>query len=54
MTDNDEKDRDETVPDEVPAKHPTDESKDQEKKDKDAAVDAVSEQSMDGSDAPAW
>ena len=47
-----DRDRDETTPKEAPATHPTDE--DDEKKDKDAAVDEASEQSMDGSDAPAW
>jgi hypothetical protein len=41
---------------EIPARHSTaDESDDSEKKkDKDAAVDHASEQSMDGSDPPAW
>jgi hypothetical protein len=36
------------------AKHPTDDDENQESKDKDAAVDEASEQSMDGSDAPSW
>ena len=54
MSDKGEKEKDNTVPDEVPAKHPTAESEDQEKKDKDATADHASEQSMDGSDAPAW
>ena len=55
MTTNGEKEeRDDSVPEDVPAKHSTDEDESQEKKDKDAAVDHASEQSMDGSDPPAW
>ena len=54
MMDNDGKDRDDAAADEVPAKHPTDATDDKEKKDEDAAVDEVSEQSMDASDPPAW
>ena len=49
-----EQDRDESVPDESPAKHSTDEDSEETKKKKDAAVDHASEQSMDGSDPPAW
>ncbi len=53
MTDRDKKDHDDTVEDEdVPARQPTDE--DDERAAKDAAVDQASEQSMDGSDSPAW
>lgn len=51
MTD---KDRNDGGTDEVPAKHPTDDSEEEEKQDKDAAVDETSEQSMDASDPPAW
>ena len=51
MTD---KDRDPTAPESAPAKHPTDEDDEKEAKEKDAAVDEASEQSMDGSDAPSW
>lgn len=54
MTDNGDKGRDDKSSDEVPAKHPTDEADDKEKKDEDAAVDETSEQSMDASDPPAW
>jgi hypothetical protein len=40
---------------EIPARHSTADDDDSEKKkDKDAAVDHASEQSMDGSDPPAW
>jgi hypothetical protein len=50
--------RDEKEPDDLAtkglAKHPTDDDENQESKDKDAAVDEASEESMDGSDAPAW
>ncbi len=47
-----ERERDDTSPEDVPATNPTDE--DDETNDKDAAVDETSEESMDGSDAPAW
>ena len=47
-----DRERDESIPEETPATHATD--PDDEKKDKDATVDEQSEQSMDGSDAPAW
>ena len=53
MADDKEKERDESGPDRVPAKHPTDDTE-ASKEDKDAAVDETSEQSMDGSDPPAW
>ena len=49
MTD---RERDESVPEDTPATHSTD--PDDENKEKDAAVDQQSEESMDGSDAPAW
>ncbi|MBW3594793.1 MAG: hypothetical protein KY391_04375 [Actinobacteria bacterium] len=47
---------DESVPDRVPAIESTDEEddEDKDKKEKDATVDHTSEQSMDGSDPPAW
>ena len=46
---------DESVPDEAPAAHPADEDDDAKtKEEQDAAVDEASEQSMDGSDPPAW
>lgn len=54
MTDNGEKERDDAGTDEVPAKHPTDDTDEKEKKDQDAAVDETSEPSMDASDPPAW
>ena len=54
MADGKENERDETVPDQVPAKHSTDEDEEATKKKKDEAVDHASEQSMDGSDPPAW
>lgn len=50
----DDKERDESVPEDVPAKHSTDEDSDASEKEKDASVDHSSEQSMDGSDPPAW
>ena len=49
-----EQDRDKTLPENAPAKHPTDEDDRKDEKDQDAAVDEASEQSMDGSDAPSW
>ena len=49
-----EQDRDGSVPKDVPAKHSTAEEPDEDKEKKDAAVDEASEQSMDGSDPPAW
>ena len=54
MADSDKKDRDDSVSEDVSAKHRTDDDEDQEKEDEDAAVDEVSEQSMDASDPPAW
>ena len=47
-----DREREESVPEEAPATKPTD--PDDEQADKDATVDEQSEQSMDGSDAPAW
>ena len=53
-----EEERDETVSDKAPAVNPTDDGEgkepEEEKSKKDAAVDHASEQSMDGSDPPAW
>jgi hypothetical protein len=54
MADDRDEERDETVPDQPPAKHPTDDDDEASKKKKDEAVDHASEQSMDGSDAPSW
>ena len=45
---------DEETEEQVPARHSTAEDDDKDAKDKDAAVDHASEQSMDGSDPPAW
>ena len=50
-----ERERDESVAEDTPATHSTDPDEEQkDKKDQDATVDEQSEQSMDGSDAPAW
>ena len=50
-----EKDRDESALEEAAAKHPSDEDDEAKtKEEQDAAVDEASEQSMDGSDPPAW
>lgn len=54
MADDREKERDESVPDQVPAKHSTDDDDEATDEEKDEAVDHSSEQSMDGSDSPAW
>ena len=49
------KDRaEDSAEEEVPARHSTAEDENADKKNKDAAVDHASEQSMDGSDSPAW
>ena len=48
-----EEERDDTVSDRVPAVQSTDDDPDEKKK-QDETVDHVSEQSMDGSDPPAW
>ena len=47
-----DKKEDDSTSEEVPARQPTD--KDDDKAKKDEAVDEASEQSMDGSDPPAW
>jgi len=49
-----EQERDESVPDRVPAVESTEDDSDDDKKKQDATADHASEQSMDGSDAPAW
>ncbi len=49
-----EEERDDSVPDRVPAVDSTGEDSEEDKKKKDATVDHASEQSMDGSDPPAW
>ena len=53
MANKDERERDESASEGL-AKHPTDDDENQESKDKDAAVEEASKESMDGSDAPAW
>jgi hypothetical protein len=54
MAEDRDKERDDAAVEGGLAKHPTDDDENQESKDKDAAVDEASEQSMDGSDAPSW
>ena len=49
-----EEERDDSVPDQVSAVSSTDDEAEADKKKQDATVDHASEQSMDGSDPPAW
>ena len=49
-----EQERDESVPDRVSAVESTDAASEEDKKKQEATVDRASEQSMDGSDPPAW
>lgn len=51
-----ERERDDSIPDRVPAGKSTNEDVEEEKTadEKDATVDHASEQSMDASDPPAW